>query len=117
MLGAVLRYSAHALASPGNDTDFFTKIAPLSSIAQIRVCLSLATGSVLNLSLTDGTTAYALKLNGGTALTASVWYAFDVCLSAHPTLDTTKSITYSLQLATTGIVQHVEVWELDQPVA
>ena len=117
MLGAVLRYSAHALASPGNDTDFFTKIAPLSSIAQVRFCISLATGSILNVSITEGTNAYAIKLNGGTALTAGIWYAFDICLSQHLTVDTTKAITYSLQVATTGVIQHVEVWELDQPVA
>ena len=117
MFGPVLRYSDHAKAAPGANTDFFTKLAPLSSIAQIRVFVSLATGSVFNMSVTDGTTAYAIKLNGGTALTAGVLYGFDAGLSQHLTVDTTKAITYSFQVATDGIIQHVEVWELDQPVS
>ena len=117
MYEPLLVYSTHALPAPGANTNIFTALTPTRGLVQIRVFVSLATGSVFNLRLTDGTDAYTIKLNGGTALTAGVAYAFDVPMSRVPTEDTTKTITYSFQVATDGVIQHMEVWELDKVVA
>ena len=117
MRAPIVRYSSHAQAAPGANTNIFTAITPSQGTAQVRVFISLATGSVFNLRLTDGTDAYTIKLNSGTALTAGVAYAFDIPLSAVPTEDNTKTITYSLQVATDSVIQHLEVWELAEPVA
>lgn len=115
--GPIQRYAAHAQTAPGANTDIMSAdLSVLPGMAHVRVTVSLATGSVFNMTITDGTTEYALHLNSGTALTASCLYSFDVPLSTKSSAGT-KTYSYNFQVATDGIIQHIEVWELKEIAA
>ena len=109
------RVTVHAQAAPGAATDIFTAFTPTSPGALIRIAVSLATGSVFNLHVTDGTTSYTQKYNGGTALTAGQRYTFTDLWPAANSSGT--ALTYSLQVATDGIIQSLVVDEVQGVVS
>ena len=109
------RVLIHAGASPGNDTNIFTAFTPSATASLIRIAVSLATGSVFQLLVTDGTSAYTQKYNGGTALTAGQRYTFTDLWGAVAANGNT--LTYSLQVATTGVIQSLIVDEVQGVVS
>lgn len=97
-------------AAPGADTDFLTDFTVGSLVSALRITICLSTSSVLNLAVTDGTTAHAMALNGGTALTANALYTFTV--GARRTKDGTEDgtqLVYNLQVATDSVIEYVMV--------
>lgn len=106
---AKLVYVKHALAAPGADTNMVTAFTPGASTNYLEVQISLATASILDLRVTDGTTAYSIALNNGVALNASQLYRFDV-LCAHVAGSTT--LTYSLRVRTNGVIQNLVIREV-----
>lgn len=123
MPGPIIVVRGHAIAAPGANTDIFTARSPIKAHGQIRVLVSLATSSIFDIRWTDGTTAYSSHLNGGVALPASCLMAFDVPFSkqatsgANSTATAPATMTYSFRVATDSVIEHLEVWELDEPVA
>ena len=104
------RVTVHAQAAPGVNTNIFTAFTPTSPAAFIRIAVSLATTSVFQLLVTDGTTAYTQTYNNGTALTAGRRYGFtDLWPQAN---SSGTALTYSLQVATDGIIQSLVVDEV-----
>lgn len=112
--------TGHALAAPGANTSFLsatvtadgtTGLQPSARACMYRIQISLATGSVLNLYLTDGTTAYTIALNGGTALTAGVLYAWSI-LASRTKEDGTTPLTYQLRVATDSVIQTLIIDEV-----
>ena len=116
--------TAHALAAPGANTSFLstvvtadatTGIVPSGNAAAWRVTISLATGSVLDVYVTDGSTAYTQHLNGGTALTAGVLYTFTFGVS-RTTQGGATTLTYQLRVATDSVIQTLLIDEVAGPV-
>lgn len=117
--------TVYAGAAPGANTSIpFTdangdaattfKVSEHASAIRITVCLT--TGSVLDLYVTNGTTAYTQHLNGGTALTASCIYTFTVGARRYSTQNGSTELTYALRVATDSVIQTLLVEEVTGPV-
>lgn len=115
--------TAHALAAPGANTSFLGTTVTADGVAGLRpsgqatayrVTISLATSSVLDVYVTDGSTAYTIHLNGGTALTASCFYTFTFGVSK--TTNGTTALVYQLRVATDSVIQQLAIDEVNGPV-
>ena len=113
--------TGYAIAAPGANTAIpfidaggtsVTTFKVGAAAVALRLTVSLATGSVFNLHVTDGTTAYTQKFNGGTALTAGVLYTFTVGARRYSTNNNATELTYDFQVATDGIIQTLFVEEV-----
>ena len=68
----------HAIPAPGANTNIFTALTPSDHASAWRMQISLATGAVVNLRVTDGSTAYTQALFDGATLTAGRLYIVGV---------------------------------------
>ena len=116
--------TAYALAAPGAATNMLsattnadgtTGLTPSALANAYRITVSLATTSVFNVYVTDGTTAYTQSLNDGTALTAGRLYTFTFGVS-RTKQDGTTTLTYQFRVATDGIIQTLLVDEVSGAV-
>ncbi len=113
-------YEQYALAAPGANTTFPTVasggIKFSNRASRARVFVSLTTASVLNYTVTDGTTAYVIGLNNSVALAAgdSYEFEFDVGYSVDGSEAGTR-LTYGFQLETDGVVRQIIVTEITGP--
>lgn len=84
------------------DTDYFAaNITPTNAPANHRIYIRLATTSVVNILMDDGTnTDIVMNLNDGTALDANDLYAFDVVIP--------EGYSYNIQHDTA--TQNVNAW-------
>ena len=107
------KHDLHNLAAPGANTSFasFTPSRP-GSIARIHVVL--ATVSVLNYVVTDGTTSYTVGLNNSVALAAGDGYMFDFACPKQSSggANGSATLTYSFQVETNGVIQRLVVDEI-----
>ena len=112
--------TAYALAAPGAATDMLsattnadgtTGLTPSGLATAFRVTVSLATTSVFNVYVTNGTTAYTQALNDGTSLTAGRLYTFTFGVS-RTTQGGVTTLTYQFRVATDGIIQTLLVDEV-----
>ena len=115
---AALNSRAHVYAgsAPGANVDIITAFTPGPKCSALRVTVSLATSSVFDVRVTDGSTAYTIHLNGGTALTASCYYTFTFGVRATSTSTGSTALTYSFRVATDGVIQTLFVEEVVGPV-
>ena len=64
------------------DTNWFTSNITTANTgfpSKFTLQIMVPTSTVVEVDMTDGTTAKAaISINGGTALTASTWYIFDI---------------------------------------
>ena len=108
------RITVHAGSAPGANTDIpFTdalgaaattfKVGPNAAAVRVSVCLT--TGSVFDVRVTDGTTAYSQHLNGGTALTAACLYTFTFGVRRYSTQNADTELTYAFRVATDSVIQ------------
>ncbi len=111
----------HAGSAPGVNTSIpfvlhdaatATTFKVGTSASALRVTVSLATGSVFNLVVTDGSTAYTQHFNGGTALTAGCLYAFTIGCARFKDNNTDTELTYAFQVATDSVIQTLIVDEV-----
>lgn len=118
-------FETYAQAAPGANTNIIATGYQYPSVAGIRftrrasrcrVFVVLTTGSVLNYTVTDGTTAYTNGLNASTALNAGDAYEFEFSVQA--TTDGTESgtvLTYNFQVETDSVIRQMLVTELTGP--
>jgi hypothetical protein len=97
------------VSAPGANTDILSAdIAPLDNTGTtgsiFRITLVLATSSVVNVMVDDGSTQFAVPLNDNTAITAEAWYreAFAV----------RPGLTYNFQVETDGVIRILHVEEI-----
>lgn len=123
--GIGLRAYLFHRAAPGANTAIITKapngstitgLTPQSGVGAFRVTIQLATGSVLDATVSDGTTTTTSHLNGGTALTAGCLYTFcfGVC-DRVPTLDQNAAplpLVWNFQIETNGVIDLLQVDEV-----
>lgn len=113
---AVALMTVYAGAAPGANTNIgFTdalgaaattfQVGPNASV--VRVTVALTTGSVFNVRVTDGTTAYTIHLNGGTALTAACMYTFSFGARRYSTQNGNTELTYAFQVATDSVINYL----------
>lgn len=97
--------TAYALAAPGANTTFGSfKVSPVAGM--VRITISLTTASVLNLTVTNGTTAYVIGLNNSIALAAGDLYGFVVPLRYTSNGDDAGTVlTYGFQVETDSVVR------------
>tara|TARA_Y100000310_G_scaffold60574_1_gene55910 strand:- start:761 stop:1129 length:369 start_codon:yes stop_codon:yes gene_type:complete len=90
------------------DTDWFAaNISATNSPANHRLYIRLATSSVVNLQMDDGTnTDLEMNLNNGNSLTANSLYAFDIIVPA--------GYSYNLQHKTG--TQNINAWIVEGSV-
>lgn len=95
----------YAKAAPGANTTFSTfKVSPVCGM--VRITVALTTSSVLNLTVTDGTTAYVLGLNGSVALAAGDVYSWVLPLRYTSNGDDGGTgLTYGFQVETDSVVR------------
>lgn len=95
----------YAKAAPGANTTFSTfKVSPVCGM--VRITVAVTTSTVLNLTVTDGSTAYVLGLNGSVALAASDLYSFVVPLRYTSNGDDGGTVlTYGFQVETDSIIR------------
>lgn len=114
--GTVAFATIYAGPAPGANTDIFTAKSVGPRCVALRITVSLATGSVFDLRVTDGSTAYTQHLNAGAALTASCLYTFTVGARRYSTQTGTTELTYSCRVATDGVIQTLFIEEVTGPV-
>ncbi len=98
-------------AAPGANTDVLDA-ASLSQLAvgasdkprMFRVFIAVTTSTVLNLSITDGSTTHVVGLNASGALNAADLYTFD--FMGQP------GLTYDLQYETDSVTEVLDILEI-----
>lgn len=121
-----LKFLGYNIAAPGATTNIITKsptgatitgLTPRNATAALRVTVCLATTSIFDCNVTDGTTAFTWHLNGGTSLTGGCIYSFEIPasgLAATQTQTTSpKALVWNFQVETNGVIQELEVDEVD----
>ncbi len=95
-------------SSKAVDTDWFaSNITPSNAPSNQRIYIRLATTSVVNLLMDDGTNSdLTMTLNAGVALTADYLYAFDLTLPA--------GYSYNIQHKTG--TQNINSWIVESSV-
>ncbi len=110
-------YKGHA---PGANTNILATSVKVSGHASaIRVTVCLATASVFNLRITDGTDAFTIGLNASAALQAGDLYTFTFGArryKSQPYTDgTTAEFSYNFQVKTDGVINLLFVDEIIGP--
>lgn len=104
------RVAKHALAAPGANTNAFTAITPNFQGAVLDIDIVLTTASIVDLRVTDGSTAYSQALWDEVSLTADRRYSTTVLAPAFT--DTGTALTYSIRIRTDGIIRSLIVDEV-----
>jgi len=105
--------TGYNVPSPGNNTNIFTtSITPVYPASALRVTVCLATTSVFNVRVTDGTTAFTMSLNSGATLTAGNLYTFAFGVHQKSNASPPLTLTYNFQVATTGVINFIMVEEV-----
>jgi hypothetical protein len=103
-------FKDHAIAAPGANTNIFTALAPNHPGSYWDIDISLATASIVDLRVTDGTTAYSQALWDEASLTAGRRYSCSVLVPKASVAGT--ALTYSLRVRTDGIIQSLCIDEV-----
>ena len=102
----------HAGAAPGSNTNCFTALTPSDHASAWRMQIAVATGGIIDLRVTDGTTAYSQSLFDGAALTAGRLYTCQFLVSSTSSLSGTTALTYSIRLQTDSVIQTLIIDEV-----
>ena len=117
--------TVYAGSAPGANTNISFTDASGASVTTfkvpedataLRVTVSLATSSVLDLRVTDGSTAYTQHLNGGVALAAGTLYTFTVGARRYSTQSGTTELSYAFRVVTDSVIQTLFVEAVSGPV-
>ena len=89
------------VSAPGANTDILTtSITPQYGCA-LRVTVCLATASVFNVTMTQGSTTFTCGLNSSVALNAGDLYAF--------TFGANTSTAYNFRVETDGVIRILQI--------
>ncbi len=116
--GIVALATVYAGAAPGINTNILSTGVQVSpSASAIRVTVVLATSSVFNFTVTDGTTAYTVGLNASAALNAGDAYTFVFGARRYKSQPNgSVELTYNFQVETDGVINLLFVEEVAAPV-
>ena len=108
--------TVYAGAAPGANTNIVTPFKVSESASALRVTVCLTTGSVFNVRVTDGSTAYTMGLNASAALNAGDIYTFTFGARRYSSQTGTTELTYSFQVETDSVINYLLVEEVTGPV-
>lgn len=99
--------AGYAIAAPGANADILASALTPKQAGWFAGHIVLAVGSIVNYTVSDGSTLYTVGLNSSTAVAAgdSLPFAFPV----HP------ARSYNFQVETDGIIRELVVYETDTP--
>lgn len=123
-----MRFIGFNVAAPGVSTNIITQdaqgnsittgLTPRSKSGFWRITIVLATDSVVDETVTDGTTTFTSSLNAGVALTHGLKYSFDspfagVIPATQTQTSSPKPLAYNWQVETNGVIRELFVQESD----
>lgn len=98
------------ITAPGANTNILSAgITPKYGAGIFRVFINLAVASVVNYTVTDGTTAFTAGLNSSVAIGAGDDAGFDF---SHMGSGLGATYTYNFQVETDGVIRQIRVYEL-----
>ena len=103
-------------SAPGANTNIITPVKVSDSASTIRVTVCLATASVFNVVVTNGSTPFTMGLNASSALQAGDLYTFTFGARRYSSQTGTTELTYSFQVETDGVINYLLVEEVTGPV-
>lgn len=104
-MAATVLSSNFNVSAPGANTNILAEgVVPSRHDGVMRVTVQVATGSVLNVMVTQGATTKACGLNGNVALTAGCLYTFSFAVRANR--------TYNFQVETNVALDVLDVEEV-----
>ena len=102
-MAAIRRATVFNGSAPGANTDILSSaISPKAGCVKARLTVALTTGSVLNVTATDGTTTHVWGLNASAALQAADLYDFE--------FGTDPALSYNVQVETDGVIEQL-LWD------
>lgn len=106
--------TGYAIPAPGANTNILTASITFSPNASLcRLYVVLATASVMNYYVTDGTTAYTVGINNSVALPAGDGQLFYFPVSRTDDGTSTGTLlTYNFRVETDGIIRQIIVDEI-----
>lgn len=107
-------YRGYNVPAPGVNTDIFTAVKVSEGAVALRITVALAVQSVVNLYVTNGTTAFTWGLNGSVAVGAGDLKTMTVPVMASTG---TADLTYTLRVESDGVIQCCIVDEITGPVS
>lgn|SRR3990167_2958124 len=110
--GLITRAALFNRAAPGANTNILTSNITPAEGSAMRVSVVLATASVFNTTITDGTTTFTCGLNASVALTAGDMYFFEfACHPSETNSGSANALGYNFQVETDGIIRYLVVEE------
>lgn len=104
-------------SAPGANTNILSSsLTPGPNASAYRVTVCLATASVFNVRVTNGTTAFTMGLNASAALNAGDLYTFTFGVRKNSTQTGTTALSYNFQVETDGVINYLLVDEILGPV-
>lgn len=111
-------------SAPGADMNILASNIKVGHTASaMRITVQLATSSVFNVMVTDGTNTEALAMNDNAALTAAATYTFTIgarrTITGAAKVDATSSdteLSYNFQVETDSVITYLVVDEVQGAV-
>jgi len=117
-MAAIVMVDRQSIPAPGAATAVLASaLTPPIGCVKLVVSVVLATGSVFNVTIGNGSATNSIKLNGGTALTADCLYAFDVFVARHTTDATPLTRAVNFIATTDSIYTHLNVTAFCDPTS
>ena len=110
--GLINRACLFNRAAPGANANILTASLTVQEGCAVRVTVVLATASVFNVVISDGTDTFTCGLNASVALNAGDMYAFSFGLNPNETNSGSgTTLTYNFQVETNGVINILNVEE------
>ena len=103
MIGSFTSSKNFTITAPGANTNILTTSLTPRMDGVMRLTIVLATASVFNVTITNGSTTYTCGLNASTSLNAGDLYFFSFGVSSLN--------TYNFQVETNGVINILQVEE------
>ena len=111
------QFTGYNIAAPGANTDIIASpanLTPQYNTSVFRLTIALTTASVLNMRVTDGTTAFVNGLNNSVALAAGDLYTFT--FGVRRSSDDGVALAYNFQVETDSVIRVLFVDEVPSGV-
>lgn len=100
-------------SAPGADTNILgTSLNFGDAVSACRVTVCLATASVFNVYVTDGSNAFTMGLNESNALNAGDLYTFTLGVCKYSSDTGTTALAYNFRVETDGVINYLRVEEV-----
>lgn len=114
-LVAVRRFKGYNITAPGADAEILSTGLKFDAKAPAcRLTIALTVSSVLNVTVTDGSTEHKWGLNESVALNAGDLYSFFFPVMDN---DSSNDLTYNFEVESDGVIEQLIVDEIQGAVS